>query len=85
MTKVYAVVLRWGTEDEDGVDIVAVYRRKSDARKALDQKAEEMMVEEPHKYDTTDYVAGEYFSTYDNGWYTNGYDTLYIIRTELHG
>lgn len=82
--KVYLVIDDWKREKEHGVTVVGVFQNRKDAEITLADRIEDVK-ENPSatEFDTVEEREGDYYEAWDDGYYLDAYDHIYIEEQEV--
>lgn len=81
MSKIYVVVDVWCRECDNECNVLGTYTDRKAAEKALDKQVKELQADSD--FDTEEYVKGDYYEAFNEGYYSEAYDRVFIQESEL--
>lgn len=82
--KVYLVIDDWKREEEHEITVVGVFQNREDAEITLADQIKEIR-EAPNatEFDTVEEREGDYYEAWNDGYYSDAYDHIYIEEQEV--
>ena len=82
--EIYIVIDDWKREEEHEITIIGAYRLREDAEAVLKKHIEDLKKNPcATQFDTVEEVEGDYYEAWNDGYYSDAYDHIYIEKQEV--